>query len=145
MTLQPSTVVATGILDIEASLSVTLLPATLRAFGTPLKLMVGGLVNRTFRKHGEVMQLSRESEDITIILRGRRLGGDAVDSINGTAAQYRFEVKVATDEIAASPWIQQEVLRNDGMVIGGRFCNVISARPQVEKGIIEAFIIEVVG
>ena len=101
-------------------------------------------VNAIMQEHGETMVLKRASEDTTIPLKGKRLGGSMVD-IGGSAAQQEFRVKVGTTELAASPWASKAPVRHDSIVIDGRERAILDVRPLGDAGTVALYELLVAG
>lgn len=99
---------------------------------------------RLLTTHGETMVLMRASEDTTIPLKGKRLGGSMVD-IGGSAAQQEFRVKIGTTELATSPWARKAPVRHDSIVVDGRERSILDVRPLGDAGTVALYELVVAG
>jgi hypothetical protein len=85
---------------------------------------------RMIAERGETMTLSRDGEETTITLKGKRviLHADVVDT-GGTSVQQEFRLRVATTELLASAWSTKAPRRSDTITIGGRARSILDVRP----------------
>lgn len=99
-------------------------------------------------QHGEAMTLRRPTEDTSISIKGKRVGGRLVDV--GNADQQSFRVLIGTAELLASTWISKVPSAggdgpSDTLTVGGRVRNVIDVKSRGDGDVVALYEVEVGG
>jgi len=94
--------------------------------------------------HGESMELKRTGEPRSVMLQGKRLTGDLVDT-GGSSAQQQFRVRIGTTEMLTSSWASKAPARHDTLVVGGRDRSVLDVRPLRDCTTVILYELEVAG
>lgn len=105
---------------------------------------VAGSVARMLAIHGESMELKRAGEPTSVMLQGKRLTGDLVDT-GGSSAQQQFRVRIGTTEMLASSWASKVPVRHDTLLVGGRERSVLDVRPLGDGTSVILYELEVAG